>query len=105
MELVIDLDPEKRLSTVDLIAFGPSMSFYPDFILILSKFYPDKIWIKCFFQLYSDFIHFFSKIWIKGHGRHLTELDDAFCSISLRVIGFLLLFYSFICLSKSIDQS
>ena len=25
---------------------GPSMSFYPDFIQILSGFYPDRIWIK-----------------------------------------------------------
>ena len=30
------------------MAIGPTMSFYPDFVAILSKFYPDKIaiWIK-----------------------------------------------------------
>ena len=30
------------------MAIGPTMSFYPDFVSILSKFYPDKIaiWIK-----------------------------------------------------------
>ena len=48
---------------------GPSMSFYPDFILFLSQFYPDKIRIKVdkvgkntLSKFYSDF---FSKIRIK----------------------------------------
>ena len=47
--------------------------FYPDFILILSWFYLNKIWIKqplFFCQLYPDFIQilsrFFSKIRIKS---------------------------------------
>ena len=41
----------------------PSMSFCPDFIQIVFKFYPD------FFRnfiLYPDFILIFEKIWIKS---------------------------------------
>ena len=44
------------------------MSFYPDFIQILSKFYPDF--------LETRFILIFSnqdKIWIKGHGRDFSS--------------------------------
>ena len=38
----------------------PSMSFYLDFILILSKFHPDFILILSrFYQNYPNFIHFY----------------------------------------------
>ena len=45
------------------VTLGPSMSYYPVFISILSKFDPN--WIKCCFfkssQLYPDFIQSFEK--------------------------------------------
>ena len=39
-------EKQKPFKSSSSPAKGPSMSFYPDFILILSKFYPDKIKTK-----------------------------------------------------------
>ena len=45
---------KQRPAHWDMIPIGPSISFYPDFILILSRWNLDKIWIKL------------EKIWIKS---------------------------------------
>jgi hypothetical protein len=53
----------------------PSMSFYPDFILILPRFYPNFIqilskfctdFIQILSKFYTYFILIFEKIWIKS---------------------------------------
>jgi hypothetical protein len=81
---IVPMKNKMTMKLVSKIIKGPSMSFYPDFIQILSRFYPDFFKNK----LYPDFILIFEKnldkIWIKLE-EHFMEIVNLFQNSTSKV--------------------